>query len=105
MTVTVVIPALNEEGNVGRLIHETFRVLPRDILCEMIVIDDGSSDQYRRRDQIPYFEPIPGSVTSATASERARAPQSGPAFWQLEARSLRRWTATGKTIQPIFLNC
>ena len=45
MTVTVVIPALNEEGNVGRLIHETFRVLPRDILSEMIVIDDGSSDR------------------------------------------------------------
>ena len=45
MTVTVVIPALNEEGNVGRLIQETFRVLPRDILSEMIVIDDGSSDR------------------------------------------------------------
>ena len=45
MTVTVVIPALNEEGNVGRLIDETFRVLPRDILSEMIVIDDGSSDR------------------------------------------------------------
>jgi len=44
MTVTVVIPALNEEGNVGRLIHETFRILPREILGEMIVIDDGSSD-------------------------------------------------------------
>ena len=44
MTLTVVIPALNEEGNVGRLIHETFRVLPQDILREMIVIDDGSSD-------------------------------------------------------------
>ena len=29
MTVTVVIPTLNEDGNVGRLIHETFRVVPR----------------------------------------------------------------------------
>ena len=45
MTVTMVIPALNEEGNVGRLIDETFRVLPRDILSEMVVIDDGSSDR------------------------------------------------------------
>ncbi len=44
MTVTVVIPALNEEGNVGRLIHETFRVVPQEILGEMIVIDDGSCD-------------------------------------------------------------
>ena len=45
MTVTVVIPALNEEGNVGRLIDETFRVLPPYTLSEMIVIDDGSSDR------------------------------------------------------------
>jgi dolichol-phosphate mannosyltransferase len=45
MTVTVVIPALNEAGNVGRLIDETFRVLPQNILSEMIVIDDGSSDR------------------------------------------------------------
>jgi dolichol-phosphate mannosyltransferase len=43
MTVTVVIPALNEEGNVGRLIHETFRVVPREI-SEVIIVDDGSSD-------------------------------------------------------------
>ena len=33
-----------KECNVGRLIHETFRILPREILSEMIVIDDGSSD-------------------------------------------------------------
>ena len=44
MTVTVVIPALNEEGNIGRLIEETFQAIPRDVLCEVIVIDDGSSD-------------------------------------------------------------
>jgi dolichol-phosphate mannosyltransferase len=44
MTVAVVIPALNEEGNIGRLVHETFRVLPQEILSEVIVVDDGSSD-------------------------------------------------------------
>jgi dolichol-phosphate mannosyltransferase len=44
MTVTVVIPAFNEEGDVGRLIHETFRVAPREILSAMIVVDDGGSD-------------------------------------------------------------
>jgi dolichol-phosphate mannosyltransferase len=44
MTVAVVIPALNEEGNIGRLVQETFRVLPPEILSEVIVIDDGSSD-------------------------------------------------------------
>jgi dolichol-phosphate mannosyltransferase len=44
MTVAVVIPALNEEGNIGRLVQETFRVIPPEILSEVIVIDDGSSD-------------------------------------------------------------
>jgi dolichol-phosphate mannosyltransferase len=44
MTVAVVIPALNEEGNIGRLVEETFRVMPEELLTELIVIDDGSSD-------------------------------------------------------------
>jgi dolichol-phosphate mannosyltransferase len=44
MTVAVVIPALNEKGNIGRLIEETFRVVPPELLTEVIVIDDGSSD-------------------------------------------------------------
>ena len=38
MTVAVVIPALNEEGNIGRLVQETFRVIPPEILSEVIVI-------------------------------------------------------------------
>jgi dolichol-phosphate mannosyltransferase len=44
MTVAVVIPALNEEGNIGRLVEETFRAIPADVLAEVIVIDDGSTD-------------------------------------------------------------
>jgi dolichol-phosphate mannosyltransferase len=44
MTVAVVIPALNEEGNIGRLVEETFRAIPADALMEVIVIDDGSTD-------------------------------------------------------------
>jgi dolichol-phosphate mannosyltransferase len=44
MTIAVVIPALNEEGNIGRLIEETFRAIPSDMLAEVIVVDDGSSD-------------------------------------------------------------
>jgi dolichol-phosphate mannosyltransferase len=44
MTVAVVIPALNEEGNIGRLVEETFRAIPAGVLAEVIVIDDGSAD-------------------------------------------------------------
>jgi dolichol-phosphate mannosyltransferase len=44
MTVAVVIPALNEEGNIGRLVEETFQAIPPETLKEVIVIDDGSSD-------------------------------------------------------------
>lgn len=44
MSVTVVIPALNEAGNIGRLVEETFAVVPRERLAAVIVIDDGSTD-------------------------------------------------------------
>lgn len=44
MTIAVVIPALNEEGNIGRLVEETFRAIPPETLGEVIVVDDGSAD-------------------------------------------------------------
>jgi dolichol-phosphate mannosyltransferase len=44
MRVTVVIPALNEAGNIGRLVEETYAVLPADMLAEVIVVDDCSED-------------------------------------------------------------
>ena len=44
MRVTVVIPALNEAGNIGRLVEETFAVVPEDMLGEVIVVDDCSED-------------------------------------------------------------
>ncbi len=44
MLVAVVIPALNEEGNIGRLVKETFQAIPPEALMEVIVIDDGSTD-------------------------------------------------------------
>ncbi|WP_127079385.1 glycosyltransferase family 2 protein [Rhodomicrobium lacus] len=44
MTVAVVIPALNEEGNIGRLVEETLRAIAPEVLGEVIVIDDGSTD-------------------------------------------------------------
>jgi dolichol-phosphate mannosyltransferase len=44
MRVSVVIPALNEAGNIGRLVEETYAVMPADMLGEVIVIDDCSED-------------------------------------------------------------
>jgi dolichol-phosphate mannosyltransferase len=43
--IAVVIPALNEAGNIGRLIAETYETVPSAILAEVIVVDDGSTDQ------------------------------------------------------------
>src|SRR5687768_14303747 len=44
MRVSVVIPALNEAGNIGRLVEETYAAVPSDILAEVIVVDDCSTD-------------------------------------------------------------
>lgn len=44
MSVSVVIPALNEAGNIARLIEETYQAVPQDRLTEVIVVDDGSKD-------------------------------------------------------------
>lgn len=44
MRVTVVIPALNEAGNIGRLVEETYAALPSQRLAEVIVVDDASVD-------------------------------------------------------------
>ncbi len=44
MQISVVIPAYNEEGNIGRLVSETFAAVPDDIVGEVIVVDDFSND-------------------------------------------------------------
>jgi dolichol-phosphate mannosyltransferase len=44
MRLSVVIPAFNEEGNIGRLIEETFAAVPETALGEVIVVDDASDD-------------------------------------------------------------
>lgn len=47
MRISVVIPAFNEEGNIGRLVEETFQAVPESVLSEVIVIDDCSDDGTR----------------------------------------------------------
>lgn len=44
MRISVVIPALNEAGNIGRLVEETYAAMPANDLAEVIVVDDGSDD-------------------------------------------------------------
>lgn len=44
MRISVVLPAMNEAGNIGRLVEETYEVLSGDLLAEVIVVDDGSDD-------------------------------------------------------------
>jgi dolichol-phosphate mannosyltransferase len=44
MRISVVIPAFNEEGNIGPLIEETFAEVPDGALGEVIAIDDASGD-------------------------------------------------------------
>lgn len=44
MSVSVVIPALNEAGNIGRLVEETFAAIPQNRLNEVIIVDDCSED-------------------------------------------------------------
>lgn len=44
LRVAVVIPALNEAGNIGRLIVETYETVPANVLAEVIVVDDASND-------------------------------------------------------------
>ncbi len=46
--VSVVIPALNEEGNIATLVQETLDVMPQQVLAEIIVVDDGSEDATSR---------------------------------------------------------
>jgi len=47
MRISVVLPAHNEAGNIGRLVEETYTVLPRALLHEVIVVDDASVDGTR----------------------------------------------------------
>ncbi len=44
MRLSVVIPAFNEEGNIGNLIAETFAAVPDSVLGEVIAVDDASDD-------------------------------------------------------------
>ncbi len=43
--ISLIIPAFDEQGNIGRLVEESFQSIPAEILGEIIVVDDHSSDR------------------------------------------------------------
>ena len=45
--ISVIIPALDEEATIGDVVHEILRTSPNEI----IVVDNGSSDETARRPQ------------------------------------------------------
>jgi dolichol-phosphate mannosyltransferase len=44
MRMSVVLPAYNEAGNIGRLVEETYAAVPASVLQEVIVVDDAGDD-------------------------------------------------------------
>ncbi|MFJ4654608.1 glucosyl-3-phosphoglycerate synthase [Nocardia sp. NPDC088792] len=70
-TVSVVLPALNEEATVGNVV-EAVRSLPDGLVDELVVMDSGSTDAtarvaaaagatvVRREDVLPEHPPVPG---------------------------------------------
>ena len=68
MRISVVIPAFNEEGNIGRLIEETYAEVPQEALGEVLV---GRRCE-RRRDR-SRNQGAPRQISLAALSP-ARAP-------------------------------
>ncbi|ODA67365.1 Undecaprenyl-phosphate 4-deoxy-4-formamido-L-arabinose transferase [Methyloligella halotolerans] len=69
MRISVVLPAHNEAGNIGRLVEETYAVLPRSLLHEVIVVDDCSEDG--TRDEVLALRPSYRSLRYLRHGSRA----------------------------------
>ena len=103
MRISVVIPALNEAGNIGRLVQDTFAQVPPDCLAEVIVVDDASEDVTGAEVKALIASGgYPGCATCATGSAAARAPRCARASLRRRARSSRRWMATARTTRATY---
>ena len=98
MRISVVIPAFNEEGNIGRLIEETYAEVPPELLGEVLAVDDASDDgtvaeikallaKYPSLRYLRHGRRAGQSAALRTAVAAARFPSS------------LRWTATVRTIR------
>ena len=72
--ISLVIPAYNEEGNIGNLVEESFKAIPAKILGEIIVVDDFSTDNtageitqlQKKFDKLRYLRHLTNSGQSAS---------------------------------------
>ena len=99
MRISVVIPAFNEEGNIGRLIEETFAEVPDSALGEVIAVDDGSDDGTAAEIKA-LLGKYPALRYLRHGKGPDKAPRSGPAFGLPASRPSPPWMATGRTILP-----
>ena len=82
MRTSVVLPAMNEAGNIGRLVEETYAVVPEDLLLEVIVVDDGSTDP----ETLAYLDELRSAGTVVLRQENLTAPDK-----QGEARNTTQY--------------
>src|SRR2546429_9071271 len=83
LRISVVIPALNEEAAIGGVVRE----VPRDLVDEIIVVDNGSTDR-------------PAEIAAAAGPRVARGPTRG-----YGAACPAAAPAAGPAARLAFLSC
>ncbi len=78
--ISVAVPAFNEQGNIGRLIEETYATVPDSVLGEVIVVDDLSEDGTSA--EIKALIPNHGTLRYLRHGRRRR-PECVNAHWPL----------------------
>ena len=78
--ISVIIPALNEEATIGGVVTEVLANVPRGLLAECIVADNGSTDRTAERARaagaVVVYEPRRGYGRACAAGVAAARPES-----------------------------